>query len=204
MAYIPSSSSDLGIPPPHTRPSSHVVDKAKLIKEMESKTPIGKLAELSWLFKKEEPRYIVHTIIDDIHPAHDTYYFTSTVEFAGQEFESLSLRAGQRDAMEDAASLAFNHFLTISSIIPYPDIPKRIPTISPILALEALCQENDWTLEFIFEGLKGVGWWCSICVGKYDEIVVLEEGEMFLSKRNAKIDAAAAMYDKLFEELMYE
>ena len=54
-------------------------------------------------------------------------------------------------------------------------------------------------MKFNFTGSKKDGWRCGVSVKKGEEIASLgEEGE-FLTKRNAKLDAAAAMYDWLFE-----
>lgn len=198
MTYLSFSDLSIDLLPPcetHIRPLSHVIDKAKLINMMKSNTPVGKLSILTQLFSKEKPVYTVHTIIDENYST----YFTSTVEFANQKFESFPLRTWKRDAMEDAAGLAFDHFLKKSSIIPYLDIPKEISTISPLSALKTLCWEKDWKAKFVYTGSKEDGWRCSISVDMVNETAYLGEGEIFHTKRDAKIDAAAAMYDRLFE-----
>lgn len=183
------------LPPPcglSDRPPSFVIEKAKLMDMIKSESPIGELANLSKLLGIEYPKYTVHTIVDDI-------YSTCTVEFAEQEFTSSFLRTWKTLAMEDAAGLAIDCFLTNSSTFSHVDIPNLIPTISPILALENLCREKDWKVKYEYTGSGRDGWRCSVTLVKGETIVSLGEEGTFCTKRDAKRDAAAVMYDWQFE-----
>ena len=195
MAHLPISYHYTSLPSQSEysiRPQSYMIDKVKLMGMIKSMSPIGELAKLCRVLSIEQPKYTVHTIVDN-------KYSICTVEFAEQEFTSSLLRTLNPLAMEDAAELAISHFLMNPSTFSYLDIPNLIPTLSPILALGNLCHEKGWTVKFNFTGSKKDGWRCGVSVKKGEEIASLgEEGE-FLTKRDAKLDAAAAMYDWLFE-----
>lgn len=181
-------------PPPSEfpiRPSTHVIDTVKLKGMMKGKTHIGMLAELSWLLRIRRPEYTVWVTWDN--------HFFSTVKFAKQEFTSSSLRTWKPDAMQDAAGLAFDGFLNNPSTFSYITIPEVMPTISSISALEDLCQEKDWKVTFEITGSKEDGWRCGVSVVMGEEIATLEEGDTFLTKRDAKRDAAMVTYNWLKE-----
>jgi Double-stranded RNA binding motif len=186
MAHVAVSTH---LPPPcgfPIRPSSCTIDVVKLKGMMKSESPTGKLAELCRLLRIQQPKYTLRTTWDD--------FSSCTVEFAEQEFTSSLLRAWKTDAMEDAAELAVKSFLMNPSTFLNINIPEVIPTASSISALNDLCREKGWKANFEFTGSKEEGWRCSVSVIMGEEIASLGEGETFFTKRDAKIDAATAIY----------
>jgi hypothetical protein len=175
------------------RSTSYVVDMGKfhaMTNKLPDPSPVGELRELSRLLRIKEPEYTVYTI--------HGWYYACNVEVGNRFFASTTPRDLPRHAKEDAAGLALHEALNNPSAFATWTITEELPIVSSVSALNELCHNKPWEKPgFTFvRGFEG-RWKCICIIVKGTKIIRTEGMESFKTKRDAKKDAAMAMYLEL-------